>query len=244
MIDSSVALRFFGFGQRTAKVFQKVSVLRILIAVWFSASAVVSTQLQVPGFAEITEPGQGHAVTGIVTILGTASHPAFDSFDLAFSFDPDPTDTWFPIGEALNTTVVDGRLAIWDTTQITDGVYRLRLRAHIEGSPPFETIVRDIRVRNYTPTETPPPEAVTSVPTELPATPVAPLEQEPQAPAEAPDRFSSALRAGIFLGLFLMLATAAYVRLAPRVRSYSGYLRMRQLHKRQDRARQRGRKRE
>jgi len=183
-------------------------------------------------------------VTGIVTILGTASHPAFDSFDLAFSFDPDPTDTWFPIGEALDTTVVDGRLAIWDTTQITDGVYRLRLRVHIDGSPPFETVVRDIRVRNYTPTETPPPEAVTSVPTELPATPVAPLEQEPQAPAEAPDRFSSALRAGIFLGLFLMLATAAYVRLAPRVRSYSGYLRMRQLHKRQDRARQRGRKRE
>jgi len=58
MIDSSVALRFFGFGQRTVKVFQKVSVLRILIAVWFSASAVVSTQLQVPGFAEITEPGK------------------------------------------------------------------------------------------------------------------------------------------------------------------------------------------
>jgi len=211
---------------------------------WFSASAITSAQLQVPGFAEITEPGQGQAVTGIVTILGTASHPAFESFDLAFSFDPDPTDTWFPIGEALDTPVVDGRLAIWDTAQITDGVYRLRLRVHIEGSPAFETVVREIKVRNYTPTETPPPEAVTAVPTKLPATPVAPIEQEPRAPDETPDRFSSALRAGVFLGLFLMLATAAYVRLAPRVRSYSGYLRMRQLHKRQDRARQRGRKRE
>ena len=211
---------------------------------WFSASAVVSAQLQVPGFAEITEPGQGQAVTGIVTILGTASHPAFESFDLAFSFDPDPTDTWFPIGEALDTPVVDGRLAIWDTTQITDGVYQLRLRVHIDGSPPFETVIRDIRVRNYTPTETPPPEAVTVVPTELPATPVAPVEQEPQTLAETPDRFSSALRAGIILGIFLMLATAAYVRLAPRIRSYSGYLRMRQLHKRQDLARRRGRKRD
>ena len=218
-----------------------MGVLRILVAAWFSASAAASALLQVPGFAEITEPGQGQAVTGIITIFGTASHPAFQSFDLAFSFDPDPTDTWFPMGEALDTPVVDGRLAIWDTTQITDGVYRIRLRVNVDGSPPFETVVSDIRVRNYTPTETPPPEAVTAEPA---ATPVATLEQEPETPVETPNRFTAALRTGIFLGLFLMLATAAYSRLAPRVRAYSGYLRMRQLHKRQDRARQRGRKRE
>jgi hypothetical protein len=200
--------------------------------------------LQVPGFAEITEPGQGQAVTGIVTIFGTASHPAFQSFDLAFSFDPDPTDTWFPMGEALDTPVVDGRLAIWDTTQITDGVYRLRLRVNVDGSPPFETVVTDIRVRNYTPTETPQPEAVTAEPTEVAVTPVAVPEQEPEPPADTPDRFTVALRLGIFLGLFLMLGAAAYSRLAPRVRAYSAYLRMRQLHQRQDRARHRGRKRE
>lgn len=212
--------------------------------VWISATSLLPVLRQVPGFAEITEPGQGHAVTGIVTIIGTASHPAFQSFDLAFSFDPDPTNTWFPIGEALDTTVVDGRLAIWDTTQITDGVYRLRLRVHVDGSPPFEAVVRGIRVRNYTPTETPPPQAAAAVPTEVAATPVAALEKEPETPIETPSRFSSALRVGIFLGLFLMLATAAYVRLAPRVRAYSGYLRMRKLHQRQDRARQRNRKRE
>lgn len=223
-----------------------MSFLRILVAAWFSAAAAGSALLQVPGFAEITEPGQGQAVTGIVTIFGTASHPAFQSFDLAFSFDPDPTDTWFPMGEALDTPVVDSRLAIWDTTQITDGVYRLRLRVNVEGSPPFETVVRDIRVRNYTPTETPPPEAEEpeAVTAEPAATPAAALDQEPETPVETPDRFSVALRVGIFLGLFLMLGAAAYSRLAPRVRAYSGYLRMRQLHQRQDRARQRGRKRE
>ena len=219
--------------------------MRILVAAWFSATAAVSSLLQVPGFAEINEPGQGQAVTGIVTISGTASHPAFQSFDLAFSFDPDPTDTWFPMGEALDTPVVDGRLAIWDTTQITDGVYRLRLRVNVDGSSPFEAVVNDIRVRNYTPTEIPPPEAATEEPS---ATPAAAVEQEPETPVETPvetpDRFTSALRAGIFLGLFLMLAYAVYARLVPRVRAYSGYRRMRQLHQRQDRARQRGRKRE
>lgn len=218
--------------------------MKILFVVWVSATTLLPVLRQVPGFAEITEPGQGQAVTGIVTIFGTATHPAFQSFDLAFSFDPDPTETWFPMGEALDTPVVDSRLAIWDTTQITDGVYRLRLRVHVDRAPPFETVVNGIRVRNYTPTETPPPEAETAEPTEVAATPVAVTEQEPEAPIETPSRFSSALRAGIFLGLFLTLATAAYVRLAPRVRAYSGYLRMRQLHRRQDRARQRGGKRE
>lgn len=221
-----------------------MSTLRILVVIWLSVSTVLSVARQVPGFAEITEPGQGQAVTGIVTVFGTASHPAFESFDLAFSFDPDPTDTWFPIGEALETPVVDGRLAIWDTTEITDGVYRLRLRVNVEGSPPFEAVIGDIRVRNFTPTETPPPAAVTVEPTLVVASPVAAIEQEPQVPDDTPDRFSFALRAGIFLGLFLMLATAVYVQLAPRVRAYSGYLRMRQLHQRQDRARQRGRKRD
>ncbi|MFQ5921682.1 MAG: hypothetical protein ACE5M4_02465 [Anaerolineales bacterium] len=218
-------------------------VKRTLLACWLSASWLLSPLSQVPGFAEITEPGQGQAVTGIVTIFGTASHPAFESFDLAFSFDPDPTDTWFPIGEALDTPVVDGRLAIWDTTEITDGVYRLRLRVNVEGSPPFEAVIGGIRVRNYTPTETPPPAAETAQPTLVAATSLPALQQDPQVPKEAPNRFSTALRVGIFLGTFLMLAIATYVRLAPRVRAYTGYLRMRQLHQRQDRARQRGHRR-
>ena len=218
-------------------------VKRTLAVCWLSTSSLLSPLSQIPGFAEITEPGQGQAVIGIVTIFGTASHPAFESFDLAFSFDPDPTDTWFPIGEALDTPVVDGRLAIWDTTEITDGVFRLRLRVNVEGSPPFEAVIGGIRVRNFTPTETPPPSAATAQPT-LEATSLPALPQEPQVPEEPPSRFSTALRVGIFLGAFLTLATATYVRLAPRVRAYTGYLRMRQLHQRQDRARQRGRRRE
>ena len=215
--------------------------MRVFIAGWISAAVVILPMRQVPGFAEITEPGTGEAVAGIVSIFGTASHPAFESFEVAFSFDPDPTDTWFPIGEALDTPVVDGRLAIWDTTAITDGVYRLRLRVNIEGAAPFETIVGGIRVSNYTPTATPPPAVVGALPTAEAITTPTP-QPEPQEQEETPDRFSIALRVGIILGLGLMLFTAGYVHLAPRVRSYSAHLRMRQLHQRQDRARQRGRR--
>ena len=216
---------------------------RSLMVAWLSASTLLLPLRQVPGFAEITDPGEGQSVTGIVTVFGTASHPAFESFELAFSFDPDPTDTWFPIGEALSTTVLDGRLAIWDTTGVTDGNYRLRLRVNVEGFPPFEEVVEGIRIRNYTATEPPPPEALTAQPTAV-ATLIPTLLKEEAAVHEPPDRFSVALRAGIFLGLALMLSTAAYVALAPRVRAYTGYLRIRRLHQRQDRARQRGGRRE
>ena len=212
--------------------------MRIAAALWLIATQWLLPVRQVPGIAEIIEPGEGQSVRGIVTIFGTASHPAFESFDLAFSFDPDSTDTWFAIGEPLNTPVVDGRLAIWDTTQITDGVYRLRLRVHVEGSEPFETVVGDVRVRNYTATETPPARAVTALPTAIatvPPTPI-PVLDEPEA---EPDRFADSLRIGIFAGLFFMLATAIYVRLGARVRAYSGYLRMRRMHRRQDRDRRR-----
>ncbi|MCI0826167.1 MAG: hypothetical protein J4N73_00120 [Chloroflexi bacterium] len=216
---------------------------RSLMVAWLSASTLLLPLRQVPGFAEITDPGEGQSVTGIVTVFGTASHPAFESFELAFSFDPDPTDTWFPIGEALSTTVLDGRLAIWDTTGVTDGNYRLRLRVNVEGFAPFEDVIKGIRIRNYTPTEPPPPETLTARPTAVATLIAAPLKEEPAVP-EPSDRFSIALRAGIFSGLALMLLTAAYVALAPKVRAYTGYLRIRRLHQRQDRARQRGRRRE
>ncbi len=204
---------------------------------------LLSPPRQIPGFAEISDPGQGQSVTGIVTVFGTASHPAFESFELAFSFDPDPTDTWFPIGEALDTAVLDGRLAIWDTTEVTDGTYRLRLRVNVEGFSPFEDVIGGIRISNYTPTEPPPAEAVTVQPTAL-ATPVPSPEPEKPAISEPSDRFSVALRIGVFSGFALMLFTAAYLVMAPKLRAYSGYLRMRRLHQRQDRARQRGRRRE
>lgn len=212
--------------------------IRYALIVWLSATQWLAPLRQVPGISEITDPGKGESVQGIVTIFGTASHPAFESFDLAFSFDPDLTDTWFSIGEPLDTPVADGRLAIWDTTEITDGVYRLRLRVHVVGSPPIETVIEDVRVRNYTATETPPPAAATTRPT-LEATLLPTPLPVPAEPEVEPNRFTVSLRIGVIAGLFFMLATAIYVRLGPRVRAYTGYLRMRRMHQRQDRDRRR-----
>ncbi|MGC9336195.1 MAG: hypothetical protein ACP5JJ_18790, partial [Anaerolineae bacterium] len=66
---------------------------------------------------------------------------------------------------------VQGRLGLWDTTIIPDGVYSLRLRVvRVDGNYD-EYFVRGIQVSNTQPTETPTPEATptAAAPTDTPA---------------------------------------------------------------------------
>jgi hypothetical protein len=198
-------------------------------------SLAAALLVDVPGFAEISAPAQNESVSGIVSISGTANHPAFISYELAFSHDPDPTDTWFPIAESIRTPVLDGRLGIWDTTGISDGSYRIRLQVMLQDSEPLVAIEDQVRVRNYTPTETPsgPP---TAQPTASPTPP--PLAEPVFAPPSQakPDRnpFISSLAIGVIGAFSIMLALYVYLQLSPRIRAYAAYLRMRKLHRRQD----------
>lgn len=213
----------------------------VLFAVRRPMLAIALLLADVPGFAEIRQPSAGQSVSGVVSIVGTASHPAFESYELAFGFDPDPTQTWFAIGEALDTPVIDGRLAIWDTSGISDGSYRIRLLVHLQGQGPLEAIVGGIQVRNYTPTEVPVAAAVVA-PT------LAPAGELPQDPAivegqlPPPDPFARSLARGVGLGVGLLLAFALYAVLAPRLRNYAAYTKARRLHGRVERMRGGGRR--
>jgi len=53
-----------------------------------------------------------------------------------------------------NKPVLNGQLAIWDTSTISDGEYRLRVQVFLENGEVTESIVEDLRVRNYTVIET------------------------------------------------------------------------------------------
>jgi len=170
--------------------------------------------LQAPGFADITRPVSGEAVRGIVTLEGTANHPTFDHFDLAFGYDPDPTDTWFPIVDSDQSKVVEGRLAVWDTSAVADGVYRLRLRVWPAEGQPLVALVGGVRVRNQSAIETPTPgptaQAALSTPmVETPTPRPTPTEQVVVAP-EPGGRVRSAFLAGGVLGVVALGGTAAY----------------------------------
>lgn len=184
----------------------------LLLALWVLPAA--RPAWQAPGFAEITSPAAGEAVRGIATLAGTANHPAFDHFDLAFGYDPDPTDTWFPIVDLDRSKVVEGRLAVWDTTGVADGVYRLRLRVWPTDGDPLVAIVQGVRVDNLGshPAPTPGPTAIAAEATQAlaTATPAA-TPTVVRTEAELPSgRVRSALIAGALIGGMALALVGLY----------------------------------
>ncbi|MGD8399044.1 MAG: hypothetical protein PVG11_09325 [Anaerolineae bacterium] len=108
---------------------------------------------------QITSPRDRAAVQGLVPVEGSATHPQFQKYEIHFGPEPNPGDQWTPIGGSPFTApVVQGRLGLWDTTVIPDGVYSLRLRVvRLDGNYD-EYYVRGIQVSNAQPIDTPTPE--------------------------------------------------------------------------------------
>lgn len=98
----------------------------------------------------ISAPPAEAILSGIVTISGSA--PA--AWELSFAYRDDPTGTWFPLAASPDPLTGD-LLPAWDTTLITDGLYVLRLR--IISDDAAQDYLVNIRIRNYSPTETPTP---------------------------------------------------------------------------------------
>ncbi len=109
----------------------------------------------------ITFPAPGQAIHAEVTITGTTDVLGFTSSRLEFSYESNPTDTWFTL-QTSTQPVIDFPLAVWDTTLISDGDYTLRLRVFMEDGT-FQEITVPIKVQNDTPILAPTP-VVTSTP--------------------------------------------------------------------------------
>jgi hypothetical protein len=148
-----------------------LSILELTLAYTFG-NAQVSSQ------AEITAPRVGDAVQGVVAIMGSTPLGEFQSYELSFTVTGD-SETWFIIKKS-NQPVQNDILGEWDTTNLTDNTYTLRLVVQVPESAPTTVLVEGIRVRNYSPvetntpapTETPDPgEPPTPTSTNLPPTP-------------------------------------------------------------------------
>ena len=110
------------------------------------------------GAPAISAPVAGQTLNGQVAVVGTADAPNFASAELAFAYATDPTGTWFPLAR-LTQPVRESTLAAWDTTQISDGEYSLRLRVYSQDGTFQDFTVTGLQVRNSAPPATP-----TSVP--------------------------------------------------------------------------------
>lgn len=122
--------------------------------------------------AQISSPRDRAEVRGLVPVEGSATHASFQKYEVHFGPEPNPGDQWTPIGGSpFSVPVVQGRLGLWDTTIIPDGLYSLRLRVvRLDGNYD-EYFVRGVRVGNTRPPDTPTPSGPTDTP--VPAGPTA-----------------------------------------------------------------------
>ena len=109
---------------------------------------------------QITSPRDRAAVRGQVPIEGSAAHDQFQKYEIHYGPEPNPGGEWTPIGGSpFGVPVIQGRLGLWDTTVLPDGLYSLRLRVvRLDGNYD-EYFVRGIQVSNTFPTDTPTPAA-------------------------------------------------------------------------------------
>jgi len=143
--------------------------------------------------AEITSPKSGDIVQGAISIRGTATHPNFWKYELAWAISGRPGANWNLI-TVQETPVVDGQLAAWNTALIPDGTYDLRLRVVRQDANYEEVFVRSIIVANAGPPLTLTTEAtLTPLPTltplatlSIPTTPTVRVVHPTEAPTPSP----------------------------------------------------------
>jgi hypothetical protein len=194
----------------------RVNMMRIALLVYlFSLLALSGWAVQSTDLPEVTDPESGQVLQGAVTITGSSRVPGFQSAEIAFSFDAEPSGTWFVLYESQEP-VERGELTVWDTTTISDGNYRLRLRIYLEGDEEIETVIGGLRIRNYSLIETATPEVIVVVVEET-ATPVPPTRTPVPTPAELPPNPAlvtpTNLQASIVQGVLITLAMFGIVGL-------------------------------
>jgi hypothetical protein len=111
----------------------------------------------------IDSPPENGTVFGTVEIKGTAAAPGMTCYRVDFAYEQNPTNTWFPIAEGTEP-VQNGTLVEWDTSQIREGTYSLRLTAYLQDGSIRQAVANGIRVRRAAlPTQQNPQETVIPV---------------------------------------------------------------------------------
>lgn len=124
------------------------------------------------------------SVSGSLTVFGTANLPNMSGYFLEFrrlidfNLAQAGNVSWSPATLPMRGTVINGVLGVWDTTQVADGLYELRITAFTNALQPSYASVSPLRVLNN-----PPPFA--GLPT-MPVIVVAPATLPPAATLPPP----------------------------------------------------------
>jgi len=112
----------------------------------------------------IQSPREGQALQGVEIIDGKIRGEGFLQGEIHFCYHESPAQerTWFFLAELAGENQDISQTAFqveWDTTQITDGDYDLRVVAEYSGGAAIFELIPNIRIRNHSPVETATPGA-------------------------------------------------------------------------------------
>jgi hypothetical protein len=177
----------------------------LLLSGWTSPQASLD--------AEITSPRDGDVLKGIIEIIGTAAGENFATAELAYAYADSENPSWFviaQIGVPLNVAT----LAVWDTTTISDGDYRLMLTVNYTDGSSSQYIVERLQVRNYTAAEvTPTAQLTAAIATHAPtftAVPVAATPFPENRAALSVETVKRNLKTGAILGILCITGLGFY----------------------------------
>jgi len=129
----------------------------------------------------IQSPREGQALQGVEVLDGRIRGDGFIKGKIAFSYSGAPDPTWFFIANirpGSDSGAQTSFLVEWDTTQITDGNYDLRVVAEYQDGAAIYELIPNLRIRNYSPVETATP-AVVNEDSTAEQTPTSTIEPTP-----------------------------------------------------------------
>jgi hypothetical protein len=119
----------------------------------FGSRVYLNGSYQVAEHPQVASPKPGDVLIGKVNITGSTDVLDFRSAEVAFRYEGDAGETWYLIQQSSDP-VKDGTLAVWDTSTIADGIYRLRVSVVLADNRTVEVVIPNLRVRNYSTVET------------------------------------------------------------------------------------------
>jgi len=131
---------------------------------------------------EISEPRDGSMLQGIVPILGSARIDDMDHYEVQYGIGDNPF-AWILLHQQ-NVALENGVLAAWNTWEIPNGIYSLRVVALDRRGNSAATPALRVNVSNPTPTATSTPTA-TGTPTPTPEPTASPTQTEVPSPTPA-----------------------------------------------------------
>lgn len=192
--------------------------IKIVVSVLATFLFILPSVNQITPGLYVTSPIEGQVVSGRVEIRGSVPDDNFESAEVSYAFSTDGTPNWFLISK-LEQPVHDNTLAFWDTTTITDGVYRIKILVNQRDGSTHEVVVENIKVGNYTrydevlPTSLPAlvgteTIAMTVEPTEEPETQPTPFARNPASIDRG--EITGSLAGGLILALLAMILLGVY----------------------------------